>query len=450
MKKIKSSRIRASIVAFGVLVGAPASAGIYYTGMTSGESYRQTSATGTSFTNSFVTFSLAAQSATEFDTVSLLKPGNTSANQFAFRPTLQSNGAYSANFFGRSYPGSDLGASLATMNTAFPNGDYVITASNSVTGASQAAVLTYDYSHWPTVPGNPGQTAVPSLSAPTYANVQGLDVNVQHAFGFNTFVADGVPLSPGEVTPNTTLTITRQSDGQLVYRSAPMPVGTSSILLPAHTLESNTAYNYFVQFRNGEHCGGVLLCGTGNPVGFYRDFSTTTSGQFTTAATDPILPTSVTLQGGTLSNPLPLAYQGQIGQINGTIGGIGSMEFYKFFWTGGLFKSNVVISDADPRAEYEFQLLDAAGNPLDNIALNSADSFTADMSELLAQGTYSIGVLAVNDYDPPFTITFSTPVQGIAALAVPEPGTLSLIGVCLAAIGAARRRRRPGTDENAA
>jgi hypothetical protein len=59
-----------------------------------------------------------------------------------------------------------------------------------------------------------------------------------------------------------------------------------------------------------------------------------------------------------------LPHQGEIGQVNGTIGGLGAEEFCRFYWKGGLFKSNDVITGADPLAEYEFMLRDMLCNPL--------------------------------------------------------------------------------------
>ncbi len=417
------------------LQGSPATAGIAYTGLNASEYYFQDSAASLQFTQASISFSMASQAQTDFDSVTLTTPLGATTS-YAYRPRLVSNGTYSAGITGGVQSGSDATAAMAQMNAAFPFGTYTIEAANSSTGARQTARLDYDFNHWPTVPGGLGEIAIPAMSASSYATLQGVNATVQHSLNFNSFVADGIPLSPGEVTPSVRVAIYKE-DGSPVYVSAPMPMTTTSLLLPANTLAGNTKYQYVLQFSNLDHCGGALNCGTGNPVGFYRNFITSTLGQFTTGPINGSV-TSLTLQGGTANNPTPLTHQGEIGQLNGTIGGVGSMAFYEFYWQGGLFRANSVLTDADPQAIFEFALLDAIGVELDKLALNAADNFTGDLQRFLNPGTYRVGLRSVTEFDPAYVITFDTPIRGNA---VPEPGTAALAALAAAIMALARRRR---------
>jgi hypothetical protein len=60
-------------------------------------------------------------------------------------------------------------------------------------------------------------------------------------------------------------------------------------------------------------------------------------------------------------------------------------------------------------------------------ALTSSNAFTGEINLPLPAGDYFIGLIAgAANTDPPFAITFNTPVQGIAS--VPEPASFMLFG----------------------
>lgn len=433
MKRRSAALLRAVAVCLAAGCAGAASAEILYTGMAVREGYRQTAA-GTEFAFGSINFTVAARNQNDFDTILMRKPGETSSTAYAYQPVLSSNGAYSAVFARSNFFGADLASTEAMMNAAYPFGTYLLTGFNSATSNAQSASIQFDALAMPHVPGQADQRSIPALTAATYASLQGVNPDTQHALSFNTFQGDGVPLTPGEVTPYTSLVITKE--GQVVYRSEALPAGTSTLLLPAHTLEAGTTYTYFLEQLNLRHCGPGLACGATAENGYFQNFSTSTTGFFTTADVSPVEPVALTVQGGTLANPAPLVYQGQIGQVNGTIGGIGSEAFYLFYWSSGEFRANVGMTGADGRAEYKFMLLDMLGNVLEDLLLDVANGFTADMMHTMGAGTYRVGLVSITPYDPEFTITFDRPVQG-----VPEPATLALMAICLAGLAAASRKR---------
>jgi hypothetical protein len=154
----------------------------------------------------------------------------------------------------------------------------------------------------------------------------------------------------------------------------------------------------------------------------------------------PYTPLVASETGGSVDHPAILP-AGLVGRITSNIsGGTGpDTQFYVFDWLGGLFQTTGAVAGANPLADFHFQLYSIGGSaPLDDILLQDSNSFTGLMSLDLAPGYYEVGMYTNSPFDPPFTITFNTPVGFI-----PEPSTWSLMLLGFAALGGSLRRRRP-------
>ena len=150
----------------------------------------------------------------------------------------------------------------------------------------------------------------------------------------------------------------------------------------------------------------------------------------------------LTRQGGAASNPVNLTGP-DIVQVNGAIGGQGTGQFYNLAWTGGQLIASADVNGADPLATYAFEILGPDGTVLETIELDSEDNFFGLLADQLAAGDYEIGLLSDSAFDPNFSITFGTPVDGVNAgvAAVPEPASLALFGAVVLAFGFLRRSR---------
>ena len=162
----------------------------------------------------------------------------------------------------------------------------------------------------------------------------------------------------------------------------------------------------------GSFCEGAgeTLTFTSGPVPIVDNFQFTS--QSGTGVIGNIL-SIISLPGGSGSSPVLLTAP-VVGQVTGTIGGLGSEDYYTFYWPGGAFSATASIAGASGGASYLF----SEGASIDGCnsataTLNSGDSFTSTIAITnLAPGSYCIGIDANNSNDPSFAITFNTPVDG--------------------------------------
>ena len=189
--------------------------------------------------------------------------------------------------------------------------------------------------------------------------------------------------------------------------------------------------------------GGIFL-----PASFYEITETISDSAFipiansqgVVAFTNPSTLTSFT--GGSSSAPAALPAATLVGAITGSIGGLGSQDYYSFFWPGGSFSATASLTGApNPTSSYLFsEGVTSACNGVASLTLNNGDSFTGTITNAnLAAGQYCIGIDANNPTDPNFTLTFNTPVTSQA----PEPTGLVLFSIGAGMLAALRLKARP-------
>jgi hypothetical protein len=140
-----------------------------------------------------------------------------------------------------------------------------------------------------------------------------------------------------------------------------------------------------------------------------------------------------TLQGGSSSNPAPLP-GGSVGAVSGTIGTLGTQDFYTFLWGGGFFSASASVTGASTGASYLFSEGAAGSCNGQTTTLDGSNGFASTIAiNNLAAGTYCIGITATSALDPAFTLNFNTPVSG-----VPEPSVFGLLSIGLGMIGILR------------
>ncbi|HYL75673.1 MAG TPA: hypothetical protein VEU96_15775 [Bryobacteraceae bacterium] len=139
-------------------------------------------------------------------------------------------------------------------------------------------------------------------------------------------------------------------------------------------------------------------------------------------------------QGGPSSAPVPLTSPGPVAVVTGSLTAEALQDYYDFQWLSGAFSVTANVSDAPSGASYAFSV-GVAGtcSSAGSATLNGADSFTGTIAiSNLPPGQYCIGINTNNTSDPPFQISFNTPVtSSSASSAVPEPSGLVLLSIGL-------------------
>jgi hypothetical protein len=164
-------------------------------------------------------------------------------------------------------------ATLADMNAAVPTGDYVYTATNSVTSDSEMATLDYT--------GDAFASAIPALTAASWNALNALDPSTALTIGFNTFTP-GAATTPGNAFVFFSIS---NPTGGTVFTDGFLDPSTGSLLLPANTLMPDTTYNFELDFSDRQtgtdpESGAFTLIGSD-----LRD-----DGSFTTGAIGPATP----------------------------------------------------------------------------------------------------------------------------------------------------------------
>lgn len=141
---------------------------------------------------------------------------------------LAANGT-SLNYSSANYP------TLAAMQGDFPFGAYSITATNSVTQIQRTGVLQYNQ--------NLFTASIPAFTAATWNLLQGLNPTVANTLMFNSFVP-----AFGSSEGFTFLSIYDQNG--LVWTAGFLDPSTTSVLLPANTLNPNQHYFFELDFSD--------------------------------------------------------------------------------------------------------------------------------------------------------------------------------------------------------
>jgi hypothetical protein len=220
-------------------------------------------------------------------------------------------------------------------------------------------------------------------------------------------------------------------DGATIYP------GAGYVLSTAIQLVNDDFYGITLDFSapltdsggtNDLPVGGSLITG---PLGPTDQTDLLQSGEVTTQ-----VGTLINFQGGSSSTPVLLPSGEPVAEVTGTIGGLGSQDYYTFLWAGGAFSATGGITGANAGASYLFsEGVAGSCSSGGTSTLNSGDSFASTISIAnLAPGQYCIGIDANNSNDPAFALTFNTPVEGVA----PEPSGFVLLATGLAAIGVLR------------
>jgi hypothetical protein len=203
---------------------------------------------------------------------------------------------------------------------------------------------------------------------------------------------------------------------------------------PGYNLATSITYSGMGGLGNGGGDGNIFPTTAGD-LQFVRQQPPILGPATITA----VLTQSVSGPGGTPSAPASFTGTTPIGSISGTISGLGAQDYYSFYWGGGPFAATASISSASALSTYLF----SAGTvgSCDSIGtsnLSMSDNWSSLLSSgNLAPGQYCIGLTATSSFDPPFTLTFVTPVS-----AAPEPNAVTLVavGLALAAIRRAVKR----------
>jgi hypothetical protein len=143
------------------------------------------------------------------------------------------------------------------------------------------------------------------------------------------------------------------------------------------------------------------------------------------------------LQGGPTSAPVVLNVP-ELAEIDGTIGGQGTQDYYSFNWRGGAFSATGIVGGSDGASYLFSEGVAGSCSSGGSATLSGGDGFAGTISLAnLAPGNYCIGIAANSPNDPNFSINFATPLDS-----VPEPSGFLLLSIGLGMASLFRLTRR--------
>ena len=217
--------------------------------------FQQTGATTVVATGGFFSARAFLDSASDFNGGTLTFPG-------AGSPVALTPGADPTD---PSLEFSDSAATMAALNAAYPFGTYAFHLTNSVTSASQDASLDYSIIA--------DALSVPTLTAASFNQLQGLNAASGFTFDFNAFEQN-----PDADEAFLFLSVF-DADGNSVFSANP-DVSATGIFMSGGTLAAGKTYTFDLLFDS-------RIVGSDGDVGTEIFFDSHTGGTFSTAAAVP-------------------------------------------------------------------------------------------------------------------------------------------------------------------
>lgn len=228
-------------------------------------------AAGTAYNFSYIGFDLTADAPNQYSTVRVFYPG--AGSPISLVNDDPGNAAHydftQGNF-----------ASQASMDIAYPKGTYSFTANGG--GPSATTMVNY---------ANDAYSATqPFLTGTNFSALQGMNSAADFTFQLNPFIKDATATDAFIF-----FNIFDANTGDVVFGSNFLSSTTTSILMPADTLQSNTAYVYDLDYSDR-----VAISNLGADFPAILGFDVRTEGYFVTTvpATPAIKITAVSRSAG--------------------------------------------------------------------------------------------------------------------------------------------------------
>ena len=226
--------------------------------------YSQTDASSQTLQNYFFNSTVFAQNATDAIAATLMPGAGTSVN-YSYTPSPSFPGAF-LNY------GSSAFASQADLDTAFPQGPYIV---NYGGGTETPGNFTVAYST------DVYATSNPLFTAMTFNGLQNLDTSKAFTLNWNANIA---PTAASEAF--NFLNIYDATTGNLVFSdgSGFLAPNVTSATLPAGTLLPNTSYFVGIDFSDRiDGSNAAVTDSNGNNVFVTQSFDLSNTVNFTTA-----------------------------------------------------------------------------------------------------------------------------------------------------------------------